>query len=229
VGFIIGIGVVAVFWRFLLLTAAEVYQGAGMGEIAAAFEARSALTGAGYTTPRSQMVADDPASSDAASMLFVVGYVGPMAILGLLGLSFIAPTAEDTGTRGLALAVLIAGLVLLDRLGLVIRVARPPARFVAKHLFRAHIESPWVVFGDQAVAGLTISAASPLVHRTFDEQPFGDGDVTLLEIQRRVDGDSQQLTTPAPDEQIQSGDTLVVYGTAADLSRLRDLAAARSG
>jgi hypothetical protein len=86
---VVAILIVVLFWRFVLLIAAEVYQGAGMGEIPAGFEARSALTGAGYTTTQSQVVVDDPASRDAASMLFIVGYVGPLAILGLLGVSFV--------------------------------------------------------------------------------------------------------------------------------------------
>lgn len=226
---VVAILIVALFWRFVLLIAAEVYQGAGMGAVPAAFEARSALTGAGYTTTQSQLVVDDPASSDAASMLFIVGYVGPLAILGLLGLSFVAPSAEDPELRATVLIVCLVLFAVLNRFGILNRIGRRPARFVATHLFRAHIKSPWIVFGDHAVAGLVVAASSPLVGRRLDQDPFGDREVTVLGIQRDVNGDVQDLAAAThPDESIRARDTVISYGAAHDLSDLRDIAAGRT-
>lgn len=223
---VVAILIVVLFWRFVLLIAAEVYQGAGMGEIQAAFEARSALTGAGYTTAQSQVVVDDPASRDAASTLFIVGYVGPLAILGLLGVSFVAPSAEDPELRATVLIGFLILFAVLNRFGLLNRIGRRPARFIATHLFRAHIRSPWIVFGDHAVAGLFVSPSSPLVGRRLDQRPFGDHEVTLLGIQRRGGSTVNDLAAH-PHETIQAEDTLVTYGPATDLSNLRDIAAGR--
>lgn len=226
-GWVIAIFVVVTFWRFLLLTAAEVYQGAGMEATAATFQARSALTGAGYTTDESEMVVADPAGRDAASMLFVVGYVGPMAILGLLGLSFMAPVPDNPEVRVGVLLVGLAILVIIDRFGLSAQIMRLPARFVARHLFRAHIDSPWVVFGDQAVAGLNVVPDSPLVGRTLDRGSWSDHQVDLLGIQRLVDGDRTTTAPPPAGDHVQSGDTLIVFGSAHNVSTLRELAAAQ--
>ena len=225
---VVAILIVVLFWRFVLLIAAEVYQGAGMGEIPAGFEARSALTGAGYTTTQSQVVVDDPASRDAASMLFIVGYVGPLAILGLLGVSFVAPSAEDPELRATVLIVFLVLFAVLNRYGLLNRIGRRPARFIATHLFRAHIRSPWIVFGDHAVAGLVVAPSSTLVGLSLDQRPLGDHEVTLLGIQRIVDGNVEDLPVGSNRHlSIEAEDTLVTYGATNDLSDLRDIAAGR--
>lgn len=161
-------------------------------------------------------------------MLFVVGYVGPLAILGLLGLSFVAPSAEDPELRGAVLVGFLLLFAILNRIGVLTRIGRRPARFVATHLFRAHIESPWIVFGDRAVAGLVVSPSSSLVGRRLDQEPLGDREVTLLGIQRLVGSTVQDLSAAAhPHETIRAEDTVITYGAATDLSDFRDIAAAR--
>jgi hypothetical protein len=225
---VVAILITVLFWRFVLLIAAEVYQGAGVGAVPAAFEARSALTGAGYTTTQSEMVVNDPASRDAASMLFIVGYVGPLAILGLLGLSFAAPSAEDPELRATVLIVFLVLFGVLNKYGILARIGRRPARWVATHLFRAHIRSPWIVFGDHAVAGLVVAPSSPLVDRRLDQRPFDDRQVTVLGIQRDTNGSIRHLAAAAhPGEAIRAEDTVISYGATTDLSELRDLAAGR--
>lgn len=226
-GWIIGIFVVVIFWRFLLLTAAEVYQGAGMTATAATFQARSALTGAGYTTAESEQVVNDPAARDAASMLFVIGYVGPLAILGFLGLSFVAPVPDNVEARAGVLLFGVVLLVIMDRMGVSRQIMRLPARFVARHLFRAHIDSPWVVFGDQAVAALSVVPDSSLVGRTLDRDSMADHQVDLLGIQRLTDGNRTTLAPPPAGDCVQAGDTLIVFGSATHISTLRAIAAAR--
>ncbi len=224
---VVAILIVVLIWRFVLLIAAEVYQGAGMGQKPATFEARSALTGTGYTTTQSDAVVHDAPSRDAASMLFLVGYIGPPAILGLLGVSFVVPSAKDPALRATVLVGFLLLFFVLNLFGILSRIGRRPARFVARRLFRAHISSPWVVFGDQAVAGLVIAPSSPLVGRRLDQEPFGDPDITLLGVQRLVDGDLQTIPAAAVGGSAQAEDTLVCYGPATRLAELRHVAAGR--
>ena len=50
-------------------------------------------------------------------MLFLIGYVGPMAILGLLGLSFVAPVPDNVEARAGVLLFGVVLLVIMDRMG----------------------------------------------------------------------------------------------------------------
>jgi hypothetical protein len=186
------------------------------------------LTGAGYTTEESEIFVNDPAGRDAASMLFVVGYVGPMAILGLLGLSFVGPSAENTSARAIVLIVGLALFIVIDRLGFSAQLMRRPARFVARHLFRAHIDSPWVVFGDQAVGALNVVPESSLVDQALDRGSFAGHHVELLGVQRTDKGDRTTISPPPAGDRVRGGDTLIVYGSETAISALRDIAAART-
>ncbi len=110
---VVGIFIAMFFWRLLVLTGAAAFERAGLVPSAAVFEARSALTGVGYTTSEAEVVVNDPASRQAASLLMIVGFVGPVTILGLFGFGFFLPTSSDFEVRAIVLALLIALFVLL--------------------------------------------------------------------------------------------------------------------
>jgi len=78
---VVGIIIVVFFWRLLVLRGVEVFERAGLVPAAAVLEARSALTDSGYTTSETEVVANDAASRPVASLLVIVGFVGPVTFL----------------------------------------------------------------------------------------------------------------------------------------------------
>ena len=108
---VISLFVVVLVWRFFILVGETVFAAAGLPPKAAAFEARSALAGAGYTTSQSEYVVRDPAARRFASTLVLLGYFGPTLILALLGVSFVLPTGEDLTARTITLVALLGGLL----------------------------------------------------------------------------------------------------------------------
>lgn len=153
----IGVFVGLLVWRFIVLWAAAVFEGVGLSPPSARFEARSSLTGAGYTTSQSAEVAQHPASRRAASTLMIVGYFGPATILALLGASFLLPPeGEGLASQAITLMVLLASLVALDRSGAIRAIGSRPANALARRTTRSHAFDTWTVIGDQAIATVTL-------------------------------------------------------------------------
>jgi len=218
---VIGIIFVFIVWRFLVLTAGEVFRAAGLPEEAALFQARSALTGGGFTTSESEVVVNDPAARRAASALLIVGFVGPVTLIALFGFGFLLPTSEDPEVRAAILIGSLAILFVLERLGINARLGRRPAQFAAQRLFRVPAVALWTMLGDHAIGAVHISPDGPLAGSSLDERPFGDRSVTLLGIQR-VDGRRlRHIAHPPLGELILPGDELIVYGDLSDLQDLR--------
>ncbi|MEZ5382548.1 MAG: hypothetical protein R2754_12240 [Microthrixaceae bacterium] len=207
-------GVVSVFvvlfvWRFFIVVGETVFTAAGLPPKAAAFEARSALVGAGYTTSRSEYVVRDPAARRVASALVLFGYFGPTVILALLGISFVLPSGEDLAARGITLFVLIGGLVLADRLGVIRVIGARPARAVARRLVADDTFETWVVVGDRVIAAMLmpqdVERSGPMA-ATLNEpgvrilalEPAGPGQPTFP--------DASQAVVPRP------GDRVVAFG-----------------
>jgi hypothetical protein len=153
---VISLFVVLLVWRFFLVLGETVFNAAGLPPKAAAFEARSALAGAGYTTSQSEYVVGDPASQRVASLLVLFGYFGPTVMVALLGISFVLPSGEDLTERGVLLFVLIGGLLVVDRLGVIRALGARLARAVAKRFVDDGAFETWVAVGDHVIATMLI-------------------------------------------------------------------------
>lgn len=221
---VVGIVLVVLLWRFLVLTAALVFEKAGLPPPAATFQARSALTGSGYTTGESEIVVNDPPSREAASMLFIIGFVGPVTILGLLGFGFFLPSSTDFEIRATVLVVLLFLFLVLERTGINVRLLTLPGRSVARVMFRAPSATTWTVIGDHAILGIHVSPSNPKAGQPLREQLFADSSITVLGIRRVEERTVRYLAHPSPDEGIVPGDELILYGPMARLALVRDQA-----
>ncbi len=99
---VVGIFIAMFFWRLLVLTGAAAFERAGLVPSAAVFEARSALTGVGYTTSEAEVVVNDPASRQAASLLMIelklgVGTVGSAVKVGSFDEPGVSPFPHAPG------------------------------------------------------------------------------------------------------------------------------------
>ena len=215
---VISLFVVVFVWRFFILVGESVFAATGLPPKAAEFEARSALVGAGYTASQSEYVVRNPAARRFASTLVLVGFFGPTLILALLGVSFVLPSGENLTARGITLVVLIGGLFLFDRLGLIRAIGARPARAAARRLLADDTFETWVVVGDRVIAEVLIpkdpERSEPMI------ATLNDPGVRILAVEPAEPGqptfpDDSQLVVPRP------GDRVVTFGPAQVLDSAR--------
>jgi Trk-type K+ transport system membrane component len=82
----------------------------GLSRESARFQARSALTGSGFTTSESEAVVDHPVRRRAIMRLMLIGNAGIVTVVASLVLSFRGGSGDERLVRA---AVLVAGLALL--------------------------------------------------------------------------------------------------------------------
>ncbi len=209
---------VVLIWRFFVLVGETVFAAAGLPPRAALFEARSALAGAGYTTSQSEYVVRNPAARRFASTLVLLGYFGPTLILTLLGVSFVLPTGEDLTARAITLVVLISGLVVSDRLGVIRALGARPARAVAKRLLVDDTFETWIVVGDRVIATMLIPKDPEQAELMI--AALNDPGVRVLAVEPAEPGqptfpEESQIVTPRP------GDRAVAFGPEKTFESLR--------
>jgi hypothetical protein len=217
---VIGVFAVLLAWRFVVLWASVVFESAGLSPPSASFEARSALTGAGYTTSRSEHVAEHPAARRAASTLMLVGYWGPATILALLGTSFVVPPdGEGLRACALTLTVLTVSLFALDRFGVISTIGRRPATALARRTTRTNAFETWTLIGDQAIATLTIPVDRTQAGRALIAVDAAE--VTLLAVTPATQRDSVDLAGSSGQEGPGPGDHVAVCGPQRAIEALR--------
>jgi len=194
----------------------------GLSRQAARFQARSAFTGAGFTTKESEMVVSHPIRRKIMLLLMLLGNAGIVTAMSSLILSFVR---QNGGSAGLPLKIvlLITGLVGLWALASSSWVDRRLSKIIDKSLKRfttldvRDYTSLLHLAGDYRLAELFINSGDWLAGKTMIEARLKDEGVIVLGIER-----SDGSFTGIPDGQtrIQAGDILVLYGRTASLQDL---------
>ena len=199
----------------LLLTrvATVAYTMTGMSLAHARFQARSALTGTGFTTAEAEAVVNHPARRRITMLLMLLGGAGVVSVLGTLVLSFAAVETTQTGLRrAVVMVASLAALLWLSKLGPVDRVLR---RVIERVLARTtdlevrdyaallHLRGEW------AVSQVPVEADDGLVSRSLGELRLPDEGVAVLGIERAA---GFWVGAPSEDLTVQPGDSVVLYG-----------------
>lgn len=184
----------------------------GMSEDVARFQARSALTGAGFTTTESEQVVAHPVRRRIVGMLMLLGNVGIVAASGTLILSLLGIEERADAWR---LAVLLGGLIglyvlassgAIDRLmcGAITRALRRYTDLETRDFSTLlHLRD------DYRIAEVLVRPADWLAGRTLGEVRSRYRDMLVLGVVRpddRYDG------VPGDDLHVGGGDRLIVYG-----------------
>lgn len=192
----------------------------GLTRQSARFQARSALTGVGYTTTEAESIVAHPVRRRIVMTLMLLGNIGLVtAVAGLLG-GFLAAGGRQTLLRA---AMLIVGLAVV--------YAASRSRFVNRWLSAGisallgrfsdldvrDYASLLRLTGDYAVREMYVSPGDWLAGRRLDELRLADEGVLVLGI-RRPDG--RYVGTPDKGSVVGEGDTVVVYGRADALDSL---------
>ncbi len=201
----------------------------GLSRDIARFQARSAFSGAGFTTNESESVVNHPVRRRIVLQLMLLGAAGVVTSLTSLLLSFAGTSGAQTANR---ILVLVAGLVLLRLLA--------GSRLVDRGLTRA---TEWAlrrytslnvrdydkllhISDDYAVAELDADEGHWVTGRPLGELRLRDEGVMVLGVYRRS-GD--YIGVPRMDTVVHDGDRLVVYGGEGAIPRIAQRPAGMDG
>jgi hypothetical protein len=193
----------------------------GMSRPSARFQARSALSGVGFTTSESDAVVDHPARRRIIMGLMLAGSAGlATSIAGILAGFVGAANAGDRLTRAV---VLIGGLALVYVASLSKRVDRRLSKVIGAGLARftdldvRDYAALLHVSGEYEVKEMVALPDAWITGRTLAELRLRDEGVLVLGIVR---GDGSYLGVPTKETRIDAGDTLILYGRDAVFAEL---------
>lgn len=206
--------VVALLSLLITRVATIALTATGMPRPSARFQARSALSGVGFTTTESEAVVAHPARRRIIMALMLIGSVGlATSIAGVLaGLVGGTPDAGDRLSRA---AVLVAGLVVIYGASMSKRVDRRLSRLIGRALARftdldlRDYAALLHVSGAYEVKEMLAAPGSWMTGRKLGELRLRDEGLLVLGIVR---SDGSYLGVPTKHTRIEAGDTIILYG-----------------
>ena len=199
----------------------------GLSKESARFQARSALTGVGFTTSESEAVVNHPIRRRIVLTLMLLGSLGLATVIagGLAG--FLG--ADDAGQAVGRVALLILGLVGVYVLSSSEAIDRRLSRIGVKLLNRytdlkVHDYARLLhLSGEYSVEEMATEEGDWIVNRPLGELRLRDEGILVLGVIRR-DGTYEGI--PSKETVIEPGDTVILYGRD---DVFADLALRRSG
>jgi hypothetical protein len=203
----------------------------GMPRPSARFQARSALSGVGFTTKESEAAVAHPARRRIIMALMLVGSVGlATSIAGVL--AGLVGGTPDTGDRVTRAAVLVAGLAIVYATSMSKRVDRRLSALIGRALARftdldvRDYAALLHVSGEYEVKEMLASPGAWITNRTLGELRLRDEGVLVLGIVRR---DGSYVGVPTKETRIEAGDTVILYGRDGRFAELTSRPAGAAG
>ena len=193
----------------------------GLSKEAARFQARSAFTGAGFTTNESEQVVNHPVRRRIVMFLMLLGNAGFVTALSSLVLTFVGE--EGSGSLVLKLALLGLGLFLLAVIAMSSWVDRHLSHLIDWALKRytkldvRDYASLMHLTGDYRLIELQVKRNDWLANKTLADAKLRDEGIVVLGIKRP---DESFLGIPKGGRKISPDDTLILYGRVSALEEL---------
>lgn len=199
----------------------------GLSAQSARFQARSALTGSGFTTAESEAVVTHPVRRRIIMTLMAIGSAGVITVMAGLVLGFVGTETETefwvrvgTLVGGLAFILWLFRFQPIDR-----AIQRAIRRLLRRYtdLDVRDYAALLHVHGDFSVSELRVEEHHWMANQTLADLRLNDEGVLVLGIQR---SDEEYIGAPKGYHEIEVGDVLVIYGPG---SRIADLDRRPSG
>ena len=193
----------------------------GMTRESARFQARSALTGAGFTTSESEMVVNHPVRRRIVMALMLLGNVGLVTGVASLFGGFFTEASDDR--RLLRGGLLLGGLAVVYVASLSSWVDQRLSRLIMRFLRRyTNLEVQDYarllhLAGEYSVKEMAVQARDWMAGRTLGQLRIKDEGVLVLGI---VKSTGEYVGAPGKQTMIESGDVVILYGCDAALSDL---------
>ena len=198
----------------------------GLTQPTARFQARSALTGSGFTTSESERVVNHPVRRRIIMVLMLIGNTGLVLVASLL---IVLLTGGEGGLkdRGLQIGYGLGGLILLYLAARSTWLERALARFIERILAR-HTDladrdyaSLLQLGGEYRVVEMEIEPEDWMAGHRLSELALSREGILMLGLTR--DG-GRYVGAPRGDTAIEAGDVVMLYGrepAIAELDRRR--------
>lgn len=198
----------------LLITrvAAAILVATGMSRQAARFQARSAFTGAGFTTSESEQVVNHPLRRRVIMLLMLLGNAGIVAAASTLILGFKSGGVGPAWVRVLELAAGLLALLYLSRSSW---VDRRLTALIGRMLHRytdvavRDVGNLLDLSGNHAVVELAVAPGDWTAGRSLGELALREEGVVVLGITRPG---GRYVASPTRATRVDAGDVLLVYG-----------------
>ncbi len=187
----------------------------GLSRELARFQARSALTGCGFTTAESEQMMKHPVRRRIVMLLMLLGNAGIVTAITSLVLAFVR--TDDQSSLPLRMGILIAGLTGLWFLASSRWITRGMERVIDRALNRlsgAGVKDYVKLLrlsDDFGIAEVYVEENDWVVGRTLADLDLHAEGITVLGIQRQ---DGGYVGVPTGTTEIAAGDLLVLYGQA---------------
>lgn len=193
----------------------------GVSRELARFQARSAFTGAGFTTEESERMVNHPVRRRIIMWLMFLGNAG--IVTGVTSLIFTFVGREGDLAFWIKIAAMLLGLAVLWLVSTSDWVDRHLSNLVSRLLAR-HTDlnvrdyaSLMQLSGDYRLVDLQLGEDDWLAGKTLGESRIAEEGLVVLAIHR---SDETFLGTPQGDTRLEAGDRLVVYGRVEALQEL---------
>jgi hypothetical protein len=184
----------------------------GLSRDIARFQARSAFSGAGFTTNESESVVNHPVRRRIVLQLMLLGAAGVVTSLTSLLLSFTGTTGQQTANRIVVLVGGLVGLRLLAGSKVVDRGLTSVTEWALRRYTSLNVrdyDKLLHISDDFTVAEVEPQEGYWLTGHRLEELRLRDEGVMVLGIYRRS---GEYLGVPIATTQVLPGDRLVVYG-----------------
>jgi hypothetical protein len=227
---VISLFIVVVVGLLIARLAAVALTATGLPADVARFQARSALTGVGYTTTEAEAVVGHPLRRRIVMWLMLAGNAGFVAIVASMVLSF--TTTKGTSDALIRLGITVGGLLVLLLIARSRLFARWLTTVITKGLDRfsdlnvRDMHHLMQLSRDYAVTEMQVMGEDWLAEKTLTDLELPEEGVIVLAV-RRAHGDF--VGAPRGRTVLHPGDTVYLYGRASILSDLDVRPASPSG
>ena len=201
----------------------------GMSDSSAKFQARSALSGTGFTTVESEVIMTDHRRRNIILKLMLIGNVGFVATMAT-GVSSFIYMKSDEGC--LSIIVFLSGLAFL----LFLTVSKTTEKYLRKiiqKIFREHTDFAVKDFdnllclnGKFILAEIPVEKNDWLKNKSLKEAQLNKEGVLVLGIRKST---GEYIGIPQPDTIFQLDDLIILYGHSEQLDAINKRSAGHKG
>lgn len=193
----------------------------GLSRQAAAFQARSAFTGVGFTTTESEKVVNHPVRRRILLILMLMGNAGIVTAIATLLIGYLNVRDESSlWMRSLLLAVGLAGLIAMTLSQRLDKFLSRAVLWALKRYTTLNVRDYAALLHltkDYAIGEVYVREEDWMCDHPLGELRLADEGVVLLSINR---DDGTFLGVPTRETTVHAGDTLVVYGRTSGIKKL---------
>jgi len=202
----------------------------GLSDTVARFQARSALSGVGFTTTEAESITSDHRRRKIIMKLMLIGNVGIVSLVatGLLSFMHISKNFKDWRT----VSVFLAGLALLWFLATSKTMEKLLRKFIQKFfrkyttLTSRNYEDILRLNGNFVLVEIPVTPKSWLNNKTISETKLHMEGIVILGI-HRASGD--YIGIPQKETLFKTGDLITLYGHSEQITKLHNRKAGEKG